>query len=113
MDTIEVERQDAESFTQSEIERGSCLDPGSTEPDVGVPVIDEQVRSEELQQTLGGEMVANIDESERAKRASLTPLQRRLAWLWEPPIRIATHVAAHEVQRRAQRKHPIPPDRKP
>jgi len=47
----------------------------------------------------------NIRESERAKRAALRPWQRDLAWLWEPPVRFATHVAAREVQRRASRAH--------
>jgi len=45
----------------------------------------------------------NIAESERAKRAALGPGARRLAWLWEPPVRVATRLAAHEVQRRARR----------
>jgi hypothetical protein len=43
----------------------------------------------------------NIAESERAKRASLSPTARKFTWLWEPPVRIATKVAAREVQRRA------------
>ena len=45
----------------------------------------------------------NIKESERAKRASLSPAMRRLTWIWEPPVRVATRMAANEVQRRAQR----------
>lgn len=45
----------------------------------------------------------NIAESERAKRAALSPALRRLAWLWEPPVRVATRLAAREVQRRAVR----------
>jgi hypothetical protein len=45
----------------------------------------------------------NIAESERAKRDSLSPFPRKLAWLWEPPIRWATRIAASEVQRRARR----------
>ena len=44
----------------------------------------------------------NISESERAKRAALSPTVRKLAWLWEPPVRIATRIAAREVQRRAR-----------
>lgn len=43
----------------------------------------------------------NIAESERAKRAALGPMGRRLAWTWEPPVRLATRMAAKEVQRRA------------
>jgi GT2 family glycosyltransferase len=43
----------------------------------------------------------NIAESERAKRAALSPAARRLAWLWEAPVRVATRQAAKEVQRRA------------
>ena len=45
----------------------------------------------------------NLAESERAKRAALGPLARRLAWTWERPVRIATHVAAREVNRRARK----------
>jgi len=45
----------------------------------------------------------NIRESERAKRAALSHGMRRFAWLWEPPVRIATRMAAREVQRRAKR----------
>ncbi len=45
----------------------------------------------------------NIRESERAKRAALSPGARRLAWVWEPPVRLATRMAAREVQRRAQK----------
>lgn len=45
----------------------------------------------------------NIAESERAKRAALNPTLRRLAWMWEPPVRMATRIAAHEVQRRARK----------
>lgn len=45
----------------------------------------------------------NLEESERAKRAALNPRARRLAWLWERPVRLATRAAAWEVQRRAQR----------
>lgn len=44
----------------------------------------------------------NISESERAKRAALSPAMRKFAWLWEPPVRIATKLAAGEVQRRAR-----------
>jgi GT2 family glycosyltransferase len=43
----------------------------------------------------------NIAESERAKRASLSPNARKFSWLWESPVRVATKVAAREVQRRA------------
>lgn len=45
----------------------------------------------------------NIKESERAKRAALSPGVRRFAWVWEPPVRFATRMAAREVQRRAKR----------
>lgn len=45
----------------------------------------------------------NIAESERAKRAALSPMARRLAWLWEAPVRVATRQAAKEVNRRAMR----------
>jgi GT2 family glycosyltransferase len=45
----------------------------------------------------------NIAESERAKRDALSPVARKLVWIWEPPIRFLTHRAANEVQRRARR----------
>lgn len=45
----------------------------------------------------------NIMESERAKRASLSPALRPFAWFWEYPVRAATHLAARAVQWRAQR----------
>lgn len=45
----------------------------------------------------------NIRESERAKRASLSPGVRRFTWVWEPTVRVATRLAAREVQRRAKR----------
>lgn len=43
----------------------------------------------------------NIVESERAKRSALGPVARRLAWTWEGPVRVATRMAAREVNRRA------------
>ena len=45
----------------------------------------------------------NIVESERAKRAQLGPMASRLVWLWEPPVRWATRIAVHRVNRRARR----------
>ncbi|MDD2859060.1 MAG: glycosyltransferase [Candidatus Nanopelagicales bacterium] len=45
----------------------------------------------------------NLAESERAKRASLSPRVRRLTWIWEPPVRVATRFAAGRVQQRAHR----------
>lgn len=45
----------------------------------------------------------NIAESERAKRAALSPFARRCAWMWEGPVRVATRLAAQEVQRRARK----------
>lgn len=62
-----------------------------------------------------GDRTANLAESERAKRRALGPTARRLAWLWERPIRVATRVAAAEVSRRARRiearRAPIGTDR--
>lgn len=46
----------------------------------------------------------NLAESERAKRAALGPVARRLSWTWEGPVRVATRLAAHEVNRRARRQ---------
>ena len=45
----------------------------------------------------------NIRESERAKRQNLPPVVRGVAWIWEPPIRWATLMAARFVQRKASR----------
>jgi len=45
----------------------------------------------------------NIAESERAKRAALGPIARSLAWTWQAPVRMATRIAANEVNRRASR----------
>lgn len=45
----------------------------------------------------------NLAESERAKRAALSPRVRPWAWTWEGPVRVATRMAAREVQRRARR----------
>lgn len=46
----------------------------------------------------------NFRESERAKRAALGPLGRKIAPVWEPPVRWATRLAVWEVNRRARRK---------
>ncbi len=51
-----------------------------------------------------GDRTASLQESERAKRASLSPGARSIAWLWERPVRAATRLAAAEVQRRAHRR---------
>jgi len=45
----------------------------------------------------------NFRESERAKRAALGPLPRKVAPVWEPPVRWATRLAVWEVNRRARR----------
>jgi GT2 family glycosyltransferase len=45
----------------------------------------------------------NISESERAKRAALSSGARKVAWVWELPVRVATRLAAREVQRRARK----------
>jgi GT2 family glycosyltransferase len=50
-----------------------------------------------------GDRTTNLHESERAKRAALSPTARRLAWMWEGPVRLATRAAAWEVNRRAAR----------
>ena len=44
----------------------------------------------------------NLQESELVKRRYLTSRQFALKWLWEKPVRLATRIAAHEVQRRAK-----------
>ncbi len=45
---------------------------------------------------------ASLDESEAVKRRHLSPRARRVCWLWEQPVRLATRVAAREVTRRAR-----------
>jgi hypothetical protein len=50
-----------------------------------------------------GDRTTSLQESERARRAALGPTARRCAWLWERPVRVATRLAAAEVQRRAVR----------
>jgi GT2 family glycosyltransferase len=44
----------------------------------------------------------SLEESEQIKRRYLSPLQRRLAPLWEGPVRLATRVAAGRVNRTAR-----------
>lgn len=51
-----------------------------------------------------GDRTASLDESERVKRRALCPRARKLAWIWEKPVRGATRLAAAEVVRRAKRK---------
>jgi GT2 family glycosyltransferase len=53
-----------------------------------------------------GDRTTNLEESERAKRRYLSARQRRWAWLWEQPVRLATRIAAWEVNRRAVRSQP-------
>lgn len=50
-----------------------------------------------------GDRTRSLDESQRAKRAALTPAARKVAWLWEKPVRGATRLAAGHVNRRARR----------
>lgn len=50
-----------------------------------------------------GDRTASLDESQEAKRRALSPTARRLAWLWEKPVRGATRMAAAEMVRRANR----------
>ena len=44
---------------------------------------------------------ASLDESEAIKRRYYTPAQRRLAFLWERPVRAATRIAARRLNARA------------
>ena len=46
----------------------------------------------------------SLHESEVARRRALSPVARKLAWMWEKPVRGATRVAAWEVSRRAAKK---------
>lgn len=50
-----------------------------------------------------GDRTTSLEESETARRRALSPTARRLAWLWERPVRLATRLAAGEVSRRAAR----------
>ena len=45
----------------------------------------------------------NLEESQKVKRRQLSPAQRKVAWTWEGPVRVATRVAARQVSRRARR----------
>jgi GT2 family glycosyltransferase len=47
----------------------------------------------------------SLRESEQARRRALSTSAKRLAWLWERPVRVATRLAAREVSRRAHRVH--------
>jgi GT2 family glycosyltransferase len=51
-----------------------------------------------------GDRSTSLHESEVARRRALSPTARRLAWLWERPVRGATRVAAWELHRRAERR---------
>lgn len=50
-----------------------------------------------------GDRSTSLSESEFARRRALSPTARRMAWLWERPVRGATRVAAWELNRRAAR----------
>ena len=50
-----------------------------------------------------GDRTRSLDESQRAKRATLGPTTRKVAWIWEKPVRGATRLAAGQVNRRARR----------
>ena len=52
----------------------------------------------------------NLQESERVKRRQLSPAQRKFAWAWEGPVRVATRVAARRMTRRARRAAVSLPD---
>lgn len=46
----------------------------------------------------------SLDESEAVKRRYLSSGARRVSWLWEGPVRVATRLAAREVSRRARQR---------
>jgi hypothetical protein len=48
-----------------------------------------------------------LRESEIARRRALSPTARRLAWMWEAPVRVATRAAAAELHRRADRRRVV------
>ena len=45
----------------------------------------------------------NLDETEQVRRRHLGPAARRMAWIWERPVRGMTWLAVHAVNRRARR----------
>ena len=45
----------------------------------------------------------NLDETELVRRRHLSPAARRMAWVWERPVRGLTRMAVHAVNRRARR----------
>lgn len=51
-----------------------------------------------------GDRTTSLRESERARRLALGPAARRLAFLWEGPVRVATRMAASELHRRAEKR---------
>ena len=53
-----------------------------------------------------GDRTTSMHESEIARRRALSPAARRLTWLWEGPIRVATRGAADHMRRRAKRSSP-------
>ena len=50
-----------------------------------------------------GDRTTNLDESDRARLAALSPGVRRWSWIWRRPVRGATRLAAWEVSRRTQK----------
>lgn len=54
-----------------------------------------------------GDRSTSLHESEVARRRALSPMARRLAWIWEGPVRVATRVAAGELHRRARRRSEV------
>ena len=71
-------------------------------PFIDVGAVVSQFRWHEDSLTVG-DRSTSLHESEIARRRSLGPIARRLAWTWEPPVRLATRLAAREVSRRARR----------
>jgi hypothetical protein len=45
----------------------------------------------------------SLNESEVIKRRYLSPRQKKLKWLWEHPVRVATKIAAQRLNKRAYR----------
>lgn len=68
--------------------------------DVGVTVSSFRWHADSL---TVGDRTQSLNESQRAKRAALSPTARSVAWIWEGPVRLATRVAALQVSARARR----------
>ena len=80
---------------------GGRLAAGETFVDVGTVVSSFRWHPDSLTVS---DRTTSLDESEAVKRRYLSARARRLSWLWEQPVRVATRAAAREVTRRARQR---------